>query len=79
MRIPNTDAMYFFVENGIAKRIDSMFVNYLHQQGKVILKKWLDEHHTEEWLQPDEEIPEDYIQESPYGMCMLIQEGEEDE
>lgn len=71
-------AIYFIEEdNGtVRRRLDSMMIEPMHKAGFPIIKVWLDTAWTEERLEPEDDIPEGFIQESRYGYVEYKQEGE---
>lgn len=71
------DAIYFIKEGNTARRIDSETVVPMHDAGYTIFKMFLDGKNEMIQLLPDEEIPKDYLQESRYGMVMIMQTEEE--
>lgn len=71
------DVIYFVLEGNNARRIDSMLIEPLHSYGHTIVKMYLEDNHTEE-LKPEDEIPEDFIVKSKYGLVLfnVVKEGE---
>ena len=71
------EAIYFIDEGNLRRRLDSAMIEPMHLAGFPIIKVWLDNKLTEERLEPNEEIPDGFIQESRYGYVVYNQqEGE---
>lgn len=72
------DALYFIKDGNSARRIDSLAVIPMRQAGYTILKMLVDgsTEHVQE-LKPDEELPDDFVQTSHYGMVLLLQNESE--
>lgn len=67
------EAVYYVEEkNGaLLRRLDSEMIEPMHAYGYTIIKVWLDDKMTEERLEPNEEIPDGFIQESRYGYIVF--------
>ena len=76
------EAIYWIEEErgALKRRLDSAMIEPMHKAGATIIKTWMDENWTEERLEPEDEIPEGFIQESRYGYILFnlnkSQEGE---
>ena len=67
------DAIYFVKEENRARRIDSECVLPMREAGYTIYKMLLDGKNELTQLTPEEEMPKDYLQESRYGMVMILE------
>lgn len=68
------EAIYFVDEGNLRRRLDSSMIEPMHNAGYSVIKVWLDGKMTEERLEPEESIPDGFIQESRYGYVMYKQE-----
>ena len=71
------DVIYFVKEGNTARRIDSMMVKPLRDAGYTIMRMALDGKNEVTELKPDEEMPDGFLQESKYGMVMIMRTEEE--
>ena len=73
------DALYFIKDGNTARRIDSLAVIPMREAGYTIMKMLVDG--TTEQVQelnPEDELPEDFVQTSHYGMVLLLQNQPEE-
>ena len=70
------NAIYWLEESNSIRRLDSEMVVPMHNAGYTIIKMWMDDKLTEERLEPNDEIPEGFVQESRYGYVIFNQESE---
>lgn len=73
------DALYFIKDGNTARRIDSLAVIPMREAGYTIMKMLVDGTTEQvQELKPEDELPEDFVQTSHYGMVLLLQNPPEE-